>query len=242
MKNMIPYNRLFFALIFAVLFSSCAMIQSIFKAKNTLFQENFDNPIAFKKVWEDNSWKSPESYSLENGNLKITTRANSEDRVKVRTKSKKFGPGIYRWKIFIPEFRLYERCSIGAFLYHNEKEIFEFDFEIGSGTKLDRGRIQLKDTEAIVYCVSQFAPSNSSHFAVNMGEYANFTMELIDEDGFYLVKWYINNQLVKTLQTNVKSNINFRVHNSLENLRFMGDKKTTRENYVLFDSFEYQKQ
>ena len=176
MKNMIPYNRLFFALIFAVLFSSCAMIQSIFKAKNTLFQENFDNSIAFKKVWEDNSWKSPESYSLENGNLKITTRANSEDRVKIRTKSKKF------------------------------------------------------------------APSNSSHFPVNMGEYANFTMELIDENGFYLVKWYINNQLVKTLQTNVKSNINFRVHNSLENLRFMGDKKTTRENYVLFDSFEYQKQ
>ena len=65
-------------------------------------------------------------------------------------------------------------------------------------------------------------------------------MELIDIDGFYLVKWHINNQLVKTLQTNVKSNIQFKVHNSLENLHFMGDVKTTSDSYVLFDFFSYK--
>lgn len=207
----------------------------------TSFQENFEDPIKFKKDWENNSRTSPASYKLVDDKLKITTRANSTDRVKVRTKKKVFTTGTYTWRIFVPNFKLYEECSIGAFLYHKVNGEFEFDFEIGSGSKKNRERINLKDDEAIVYCVSQFSPSNSSHFAVKMGEYSDFKMELIDVDNYYLVKWYINNILVKTLQTNVKSNIKFRVHNSLENLHFMGDKKTSIENFVLFDSFTYQK-
>ncbi|ARV16094.1 hypothetical protein BTO07_13495 [Polaribacter sp. SA4-12] len=206
----------------------------------TPFLDNFDDKTKFENNWIDNSWKSPASYSLENKQLKITTRANSIDRVKVRSKRKNFTTGIYKWRIFVPKFKLYEQVSIGAFLYHNQKEEFEFDFEIGSGQKLDREKINLKADEGIVYCVSQFSPSSSSHFAVKMDTYSEFKMELIDVDGFYLVKWYINNQLVKTLQTKVKSNIKFKVHNSLENLHFMGDVKTTSENYVLFDSFSYE--
>ncbi|WP_139059055.1 hypothetical protein [Polaribacter reichenbachii] len=65
-------------------------------------------------------------------------------------------------------------------------------------------------------------------------------MKLIDVDGFYLVKWFINNNLVKTLQAEVKSNIKFRAHCSLENLHFMGDLPTSTENNVLFDAFQYQ--
>ncbi|PQJ76422.1 hypothetical protein BTO16_10950 [Polaribacter glomeratus] len=204
------------------------------------FQENFKNEITFKKKWKNNSWKSPASYSLENNKLKITTRATTNDRVKVRTKRRNFTTGTYIWRIFVPEFRLYEQSSIGAFLYHNEEDIFEFDFEIGSGQKLDREKINLKNDEAIVFCVSQFSPSNSGHFAVKMNEYSDFKMELLNVNGYYLVKWYINNNLVKTLQTNVRSTIKFRVHNSLENLHFMGDKTTSTENYVLFDSFSYE--
>ncbi|UAM97381.1 hypothetical protein K8354_13785 [Polaribacter litorisediminis] len=204
------------------------------------FKENFDDLEKFQKDWENNSWKSPASYSLENKHLKITTRANTTDRVKVRTQKKGFTTGTYKWRIFVPKFTLYEKVSIGAFLYHNEKKEYEFDFEIGSGNKDDRKKINLKDDEAIVYCVSQFSPSNSSHFSVKMNAYADFEMELMDVDGFYLVKWTINNSLVKTLQTKVKSSIGFRVHNSLENLHFMGDVATTKENYVLFDSFSYK--
>lgn len=140
----------------------------------------------------------------------------------------------------MPKFKLFEQVSIGAFLYHNKKEIFEFDFEIGSGQRLDREKINLKNNEAIVYCISQFSPSNSSQFAVKMETYSTFKMELIDVDGFYLVKWHINNQLVKTLQISVKSNIQFKVYNSLEHLNFMGDVKTTSDNYVLFDFFSYE--
>ncbi|WP_146106923.1 hypothetical protein [Polaribacter porphyrae] len=204
------------------------------------FTENFNDPETFQKNWIDNSWKSPALHQLENNHLKIKTRPNTEDRVKVRSKNT-FTTGSYTWRIFIPEFKLYEQVSIGAFLYHNEKEEFEFDFEIGSGKKADREKINLKDDEAIVFCVSQFSPSNSSHFWVKMEEYHNFTMQLLDVDGFYFVKWFINDTLIKELQTEVKSNIKFKAHCSLENLFFMGDKPPTKENYVLFDFFEYKK-
>ena len=232
--------RCFLLLISIISFINCRSIHNLFIKNTTPLLDNFDDKTKFENNWIDNSWKSPASYSLENKHLKITTRANSVDRVKVRSKRKNFTTGIYKWRIFVPKFKLHEQVSIGAFLYHNQKEEFEFDFEIGSGQKLDREKINLKTDEAIVYCVSQFSPSNSSHFAVKMDTYSEFKMELINVDGFYLVKWYINNQLVKTLQTKVKSNIKFKVHNSLENLHFMGDVKTTSENYVLFDSFSYK--
>lgn len=231
--------RCFLLLIPIISFINCGSIHNLFVKNTAPFLDNFDDKTKFENNWIDNSWKSPASYSLENKQLKITTRANSVDRVKVRSKRKNFTTGIYKWRIFVPKIKLFEQVSIGAFLYHNQKDEFEFDFEIGSGQKLDREKINLNDDEAIVYCVSQYSPSNSSHFSVKMNEYSEFKMELIDVDGFYLVKWFINNQLVKTLQTKVKSNIKFKIHNSLENLHFMGDVKTTSENYVFFDSFSY---
>ena len=231
----------FFLIFFTTLtILSCGITNAVFMKEKMPFTETFSDEKTFQLNWINNSWKSPASYFLEDEKLKITTRANTKDRVKVRSK-RKFTTGNYTWRIFVPNFKLYEQCSIGAFFYHNEEKEFEFDFEIGSGQKTDREKINLKDNEAIVYCVSQFSPSNSSHYGVKMGEFSEFKMEIIDVNNFYLVKWYINNQLVKELQTTVKSNIKFRVHNSLENLHFMGDVKTTQENYVLFDSFTYKK-
>ena len=229
-----------FILCSSVLFLSCGVVKNLFMEETPSLLENFDSQKEFQSNWINNSWKSPASYFLENGKLKITTRPNSKDRVKVRSKQK-FTTGIYTWKIFVPKFKAYEQVSIGAFLYHNETKEFEFDFEIGFGQKIDREKINLKEDQAIVFCVSQFSPSNSSHFGVKMGEPSEFKMELIDVDGFYLVKWFINNQKVKELQTKVKSTIKFKAHCSLENLHFMGDVKTSSENFVLFDRFSFQK-
>ena len=235
-------NHKFFFIIFFLLFSilGCGVTNTFFMSDKNSFTETFSDQEFFNKNWIDNSWKSPDSYFLENKKLKITTRPKTKDRVKIRSK-RTFTTGSYTWRIFVPEFILYEQISIGAFLYHNEKKEFEFDFEIGSGNKEDRAKINLQNNEAIVYCVSQFSPSNSEHFSVKMNEYANFKMELVDVEGFYLVKWFINNNLVKTLQTNVKSTIKFKAHCSLENLHFMGDFETTKENYVLFDFFKFDK-
>lgn len=206
----------------------------------TPFVETFENQALFEKNWKNNSWKSPASYQLKNGYLKIATRPKTKDRVKVKTNFG-FTTGVYEWRIFIPKFRKNEQVSIGAFLYHNQKEEFEFDFEIGSGQQKDRERINLKGDEAIVYCVSQFSPFHSSQYPVKEDAWSTFKMQLTDVNGFYLVEWFINNTKVKELQTQVKSDIKFTAHCSLENLHFMGDKPTTQENYVLFNSFTHKK-
>ncbi|NVJ89022.1 MAG: hypothetical protein HWD82_06240 [Flavobacteriaceae bacterium] len=205
---------------------------------NVPFIATFNNLEEFKKNWKDNSWKSPASFQLVDENLKITTRPNTNDRVKIRSK-KTFTTGLYTWRIYVPKFKMFEQVSIGAFLYHNEKDEFEFDFEIGSGQQQDRERINLKEDEAIVYCVSQFSPSSSHQFPVKINTWSTFSMKLNDMNGYYFVEWFINDNKVKELQTQVKSNIQFKVHCSLENLSFMGDVASTQENYVLFDSFSY---
>ena len=56
----------------------------------------------------------------------------------------------------------------------------------------------------------------------------------------YLIEWYIDNVLVKTLQTNIHTDIKFSVHNSLENLQFIGEQLPIKENYVLFDRFVFR--
>jgi hypothetical protein len=203
------------------------------------FVATFDNQEDFQRNWKNNSWKSPAFYQLEKGFLKISTRPNSNDRLKIRSRNT-FTTGKYTWRIFVPKFKLYEQVSIGAFLYHNQEKEFEFDFEIGSGQEKDREQLELKNDEAIVFCVSQFEPFNSSQYPVQMNDWSTFTIELLDIDGFYFVKWYINNQLVKELQTQVDASTSFRAHCSLENLGFIGDKKTTQENFVLFDYFEFK--
>ncbi len=238
-QNMISIFKKILFSSFLFIFINCGSNRIYMQQENT-FTENFEDETSFKKKWINNSWKSPATYALEEGRIKFTTRPKSKDRVKIRSK-KTFTTGSYTWRILVPEFTLFEQVSVGAFLYHNEKEEFEFDFEIGSGQKVNREIIGIQNNEAIVYCVSQFSPSNSSHFAVKMGEYASFKMELSDVNGFYFVKWYINNTLVKELQTTVKSTIEFKVHCSLENLFFMGDVPSENNNIVYFDSFTYQK-
>ena len=94
---------------------SCGTVSDLRMKKTEPFQDNFDNEILFKSNWKNDSWKSPASYYLENNTLKITTRPHTKDRVKVSTKKKNFTTGTYTWRIFVPEFKLFEQISIGAF-------------------------------------------------------------------------------------------------------------------------------
>ncbi|MFD2828421.1 hypothetical protein ACFSYG_18225 [Leeuwenhoekiella polynyae] len=204
------------------------------------FTENFDSQIGFKTHWKDDSSNSPKSYSVENNQLKITTRAKSKDRVKTHTRRKDFGIGTYNWRIFIPVFEENARCSIGAFLYHSGNTAFEFDFEIGSGKPQIREKLMVQKDEAVVYCTSQSHPFSSEEFIVEMNSWSDFKISLTDVGGRYLIKWYLNNQLVKTLQTEVKIKVKFSAYCSLENLSFMGSKWPTQEHYVLFDKFTFQ--
>ncbi|MEH6656242.1 hypothetical protein [Leeuwenhoekiella marinoflava] len=204
------------------------------------FSENFDSQTDFDQLWKDDSFNSLRSYSIENNHLKITTRAARNDRVKAHTRHKDFGVGTYSWRIFVPVFEENARCSIGAFLYHSGKPAYEFDFEIGSGKPQLRDELHAQPDDAVVYCTSQSHPFASEEFKVKMDEWSDFKITLSDVGGRYLIKWFINNQLVKTLQTDVKTKVKFSAYCSLENLSFMGTKWPTQEHYVLFDRFTFQ--
>lgn len=204
------------------------------------FTENFDSQTDFDTRWKDDSSNSPQSYSIEGAQLKITTRAASKDRVKAHTRRDDLGLGTYRWRIFIPVFEKHARCSIGAFLYHSGRQAYEFDFEIGSGKPQLREALNAEPDEALVYCTSQSHPFASEEFKVKMATWSDFKMILSDVEGKYLVKWFINDRLVKTLQTQVKTKVKFSAYCSLENLSFMGTMWPSQEHSVLFDRFSYE--
>ncbi len=204
------------------------------------FIENFDSQSSFDFLWQDDSSQSPSSYVIEGESLKITTSVGSQDRVKAHTRRKDFGVGSYIWRIYIPQFEKNARCSIGAFLYHSGKPAYEVDFEIGFGKSALRETLNAEVDQAVVFCTSQSKPFTSEEFKVKMEAWSIFRMELNNVGGKYLVKWFINDQLVKTLQTEVKTAVKFSVYTSLENLSFMGSKWPTREHYALFDSFKYE--
>jgi len=207
--------------------------------KNVPFVENFDNQETFNSNWKDNYFGHPKSYSLENNRLKIPTHAHRKYRVKVKTVRKDFGLGTYQWNIYVPQFDLNDQCSIGAFIYHSGKTSYEIDFEIGSGNKEDRKEVNAKPNEALVHCTSQYSPNSSGTFKVITEQWHTFKLELTEKKNRYFVKWYINDVLVKTLQTKIKTKHKFTVHNSLENLSYMGEHLPSKENYVLFNSFTF---
>jgi len=219
---------------------SCNNDEGIENKNLNNFTEKFDSQNHLDTFWKDASQnESPQSYHLENNNLKITTRANLYDRVKIQTKKTNFSIGSYTWKVYVPKYNLNEQCSIGAFLYNDDNH--ELDFEIGSGTNQLRAELNAQSNDMVIYCTSQGFPFSSNQFLIQSEAWHNLKIELSKgENNNYLVKWYINSDLVKTLQTNFQYDIGFGIYNSLENLNFMGDFLPVVENYTLFDSFYFE--
>lgn len=222
--------------------TSCKVTDDNIFRRNVLnFKDSFTKQGKFDRKWEDDSQDSPPSYLLENGYLKITTRPQVSDRVKVKTKRGNFGVGSYKWRIYVPQYDLYDKCNIGAFLFHSGEKNYEIDFEIGSGTMDHRDELNASFNEVIVHCTSQISPHETELFKIVSEKWHDFEIVLINgENDKYIIKWYINNTLVKTMQSDINSNITFSVHNSLENLNFIGEQLPTKENYVLFDHFIFK--
>lgn len=237
-------QKFYYSVLFFFTLVSCkTLVEKLHhkSAMNKIFEENFDSEAKFISDWQDDSYKSPTSYFVKDGKLKITTRPLSKDRVKISTKRDDFGIGSYEWNIYIPKFTLHDQTSIGAFLYHSKQKEYEFDFEIGSGSKKDRAALKATLNQAVVYCTSQSQPFSSAKFLLSTEEWHVFKMELQKgEQNNYLVKWYVDGKLLKTLQTTVGVRKKFWVYNSLENLHFMGDQLPKKENYVFFESFYFK--
>ncbi len=223
-------------IIFLLIFSACKVKKEVTYQN---FTENFSDKESLYKYWEDDSQNnSPKNYTFEYNHLKMISRANTNDRVKIKTKSYFSGYGSYTWRVYIPKMVIGEQCSIGAFLYFDDKH--ELDFEIGSGTKKIRNELQAKNDDLVVYCTSQGLPYRSTPFLLKNEYWYQLKIQISKgKHGNYLAKWYLNNKLLTTEQLSYKSK--FYAFCSIENLSFIGDELPKYDNYTLFDWFKFIK-
>lgn len=227
------FRKGFYAVILLVLSALSLSAQEIKPA--------FDSDFTSLQGWQDASATgSPKSYEIDKedgGSLRISTRAETKDRVKVAT-TQKFSAGEYTWNIFVPEMGAGDQASIGAFLYQDDKH--EVDFEIGYGTNEIRDKLGAKEDELVCYFSSQGFPASRSQILVKRKNWYQCTIKIAyAENDKFSIEWFLNNVKVKTLQTEYSDEIRFAVYCSVENLTFMGDHLPAQENYAIFDSFQF---
>jgi hypothetical protein len=211
----------------------------------TLVQETaptFSSDFKSLALWEDDSTEgSPKSYKIidkEKGLLRISTRAGTMDRVKIATRQK-FSAGEYKWRVFVPNMGIGDQASIGAFLYQDD--LHEIDFEIGYGTSKLRNSLGAKADELVCYLTSQGGPHSSTKVLLKSEKWYECSIKIsFAKNDNYLIEWFLNDVKVKTLQTEFSEETEFKAVCSVENLSFLGDHLPTKDNYAIFDFFEFK--
>lgn len=213
--------------------AGCMSSRTVDRNDPRTFRSTFNNLTD----WQDDSARnSPQSYTLTDGILRISTRPRTRDRVKVRTHLR-FGAGRYRWRVYVPAMGRGDQASLGAFLYKDDKH--EVDFEIGYGKARLRERLRAGEADLVCYCTSQGHPSSSSQILLKREAWYILTIDIAyGKDSDYLITWLVDGEQVKQLQTDFGDEVTFTAHCSVENLTFIGDHIPTQENYGLFDEFE----
>ena len=130
-------------LLCTIFLTSCinpAILKELLFFKNlSNYYENFENEQNFVRYWSNDSQNTKKKkFYLENKYLKLTTAKGTKERVKIIFNKNNLTFGTYEWKVFVPKMKMNENCSIGAFLYADDGH--ELDFEIGSGSSVDRER------------------------------------------------------------------------------------------------------
>ena len=193
---------------------------------------SFDN----LNEWIDATQVGDPNYFIENGNLNISTLANTYDRTKIKSITS-YTTGTYTWRVYVPEMGVGDQASIGAFLYNNDTH--ELDFEIGYGKQSERTALNALDDELIVYMTSQANPVQSYRKTIKRGQWYNLSIQLTLVNRNYYAKWAINNEVVAATQLNYGTKFKFNIFCSVENLAFMGDHIPYSNNFALFDFVQY---
>ena len=190
--------------------------------------------------WEDASFNTNGkiNYTIENGNLKIFSNANTWERPKVKT-IVKFTSGTYNWRVYVPEMGIGDMTSISAFLHDDDQH--ELDFEIGYGSQTIRNQLMAQSDDLIVYMTSQANPFQSIPKTIQRGQWYNLSLEItLNSNGKYHVNWKIDDITLGTLQLTYGVATSFNIYCSVENLQFIGDHIPNSINYALFDSVEFK--
>ena len=174
--------------------------------------------------------------------LRIYTRPGEQysgtngDRFKVQTTTQ-FGSGRYEWRVYVPKFGMNDRASIGAFVYFDDDH--ELDFEICSGKAADRSAHNAGPDDMLCLVTSQQNPFFSEFTPIKGDAWHTLVLDLKLENKKYLAEWLVDGKSLKKTMLNFGEEAYFRAISSVENLSGMGDHAATKENYALFDYFEY---
>ncbi len=172
---------------------------------------------------------------LEEGTLRIFTRAHSWDRKKIRT-TDTYTTGRYTWRTYIPQMGEGDMASVGSWIYCDDHH--EIDFEVGYGKESVRLETGAAPDEMIAYMTTQDNPSKSVYIPIKTGWHI-FEIDLSLRDGNYFVQWIIDDQVVSSVQQTFGEEYSFHIFCSVENLKFIGDHQPEKENYGLFDYVTY---
>lgn len=176
-------------------------------------------------------------YSIEDGCVKIWTNADTMDRNKLQTRAKIFSEGEYIFKLLVTDIAPGEKCSIGAFIYCDDKH--ELDFEIGYGTAADRKKCGATEDEMVCHMTNQAYPFKSVPVPISKG-WHECKLKLEDIGGYFKASWFIDDELVNNLDLKFGKEVQFIICISVENLEFLGDFQPTHTNYSLFDYVIYR--
>ena len=174
---------------------------------------------------------------VENGKLKIFTRAGSRDRKKMRTKDKIYTTGRYTWRTYISEMGKGDQTSIGAWLYCDDKH--EIDFEIGPGNDVIREQLNAAPDDMIAYLTTQGHPYHTLSIKIKPGWHI-FEIDITLVDGKYKIDWIVDKKVQSSVNQTYGKEIAFYIYCSVENLKFLGNHLATWDNYGLFDYVKYK--
>lgn len=200
---------------------------------STLKTWNFDN----LNEWVDATQVGTPNYFLENGNLNISTHANTYDRTKIKSVAA-YTTGTYTWRVYVPAMGEGDQASIGAFLYNNDTH--ELDFEIGYGKQSERESLNALSDELIVYMTSQANPVQTYRKTIKREQWYTLSIQLTLVNRNYYAKWIINDEVLGSTPLNYGTKFKFNIFCSMENLSFIGDHIPYSDNYALFDFVEYK--
>ena len=170
------------------------------------------------------------------GVVLIWTRAGSVDRKKIHT-DRRYTSGRYSWRTYVPAMGVGDQSSVGCWIYANDNH--EIDFEIGYGKHSVRQELGAEADDLVAYMTTQDHPFASMPVLIKSGWHV-FELDLsVDQDGVYWVRWIIDGEVRSVVQQTYGPKVRFRIFCSVENLKFIGDKPSSQDNYGLFDWVEY---
>lgn len=193
---------------------------------------DFDKEEGWKYEHQDTA--TVHQASIEDGFLTLKTRANTYDRTKIHTQSRKYGVGDYVWRIFIPKMAPKGQASVSGFIYNDDEH--ELDFEIGYGKASARKECGAKSEELLAYLTNQQHPFIQGIVKIIPGWHDLILRLNTNKEGNYTATWIIDGKTVKTAPLNFgEKEAKFNIYCSLENLKFLGDEIPTNDNYVKFN-------